>query len=236
MAKGSRPRSKSAVVLLSGGMDSATAAAVAKHQGLDLHALTIDYGQRHAIEVRCARKLAKVLGAASHRTIQVPLSAFRGSALTDASRGVPRGRSPKRMSQEIPATYVPARNTVFLALGAALAEATGAGSVYIGANAIDYSGYPDCRPEFLRAFERALARGTKRGVEGDPIRIRAPLVRKTKAQIVRLALRHGVPLEHTWSCYLGGPLACGACDSCVLRLKGFREARVTDPLPYLARP
>ncbi len=225
-----------AVVLLSGGMDSATAAAVAKRDGLDLLALTADYGQLHAREVESARAVAKALGAREHVEVRLPLDAFAGSSLTDRRAKVPRGRSARSIGRGIPSTYVPARNTVLLAVAASFAEARGARAVYMGANAIDYSGYPDCRPEYLRALEKAIALGTRAGVEGDPIRLRAPLIRKTKAQIVRLALRLGVPLELTWSCYLGGPVACGECDSCLLRLKGFREARATDPVVYARGP
>lgn len=225
-----------AVVLLSGGLDSATAAALAKRDGFDLIALSVIYGQRHLRELASAKAVARALGVREHRVVQAPLEQFRGSALTDRRIRVPRGRLPAQMGKGIPPTYVPARNTVLLALAGALAEARGARAIYIGANAIDYSGYPDCRPEFLRAFERALARGTKTGVEGRPIRVRAPLIRMSKAQIVRKALRLHVPLELTWSCYLGGAVACGTCDSCLLRLKGFREARATDPIAYASRP
>jgi len=225
-----------AVVLLSGGLDSATAAACAKRDGFDVLALTVVYGQRHARELTSARAVARALGAREHKVVEAPLDRFGGSALTDPRIKVPRGRNTSSMSRSIPATYVPARNTVFLALAAAYAEARGARAIYIGANAIDYSGYPDCRPEFLRAFERALARGTKTGVEGRPIRIKAPLLRKDKASIVRLAARLKVPIQRTWSCYLGGRVACGTCDSCLLRLKGFREAGKTDPVVYAARP
>jgi len=224
-----------AVVLLSGGLDSSTAAAAAKRDGFAILALTVSYGQRHLREIASAKRVARALGAREHRVIHVPLERFGGSALTDASIKVPVGRASKAIGKGIPVTYVPARNTVFLALAASYAEARGASAIYIGANAIDYSGYPDCRPEYLRAFERALAKGTKAGVEGRPIRIRAPLLRKSKAQIVRLALRLQVPLELTWSCYLGGPVACGRCDSCILRLKGFRDAGARDPVKYARR-
>ncbi len=231
MGRSKRPL---AVVLLSGGLDSATAAACAKRDGFDVLALSVVYGQRHARELQSARAVARALRAREHKILEAPLAAFGGSALTDRRLKVPRARSVKQIGRGIPVTYVPARNTVLLALAAAFAEARGARAIYIGANAIDYSGYPDCRPEFLRAFERALARGTKTGVEGRPIRIRAPLISKSKAQIVRLALRLNVPIELTWSCYLGGALACGTCDSCLLRLKGFREAGTTDPIAYAA--
>jgi 7-cyano-7-deazaguanine synthase len=217
-------------------MDSATAAAVARRDGLGLLALTADYGQLHAREVESARAVARALRVREHKEVRLPLDAFAGSSLTGGRQKVPRGRSPRAMGRAIPSTYVPARNTVLLAVAASYAESRGARAVYMGANAIDYSGYPDCRPQYLRALERAIALGTRAGTEGHPIRLRAPLIRKTKAQIVRLALRLGVPLELTWSCYLGGPVACGECDSCLLRLKGFREARATDPILYARGP
>lgn len=232
MAKASKPR---AVVLLSGGLDSSTAAVCAKRDGFDVVALTVVYGQRHERELDSALDVADAIGVLEHLVLKVPLDAIGASALTDRNIKVPRGRRTSQMAKGIPVTYVPARNTVLLSLAASLAEARGASAIYIGANAIDYSGYPDCRPEYLRAFERALARGTKAGVEGRPIRIRAPLLRKTKADIVRLAFRLKVPIELTWSCYLGESVACGTCDSCLLRLKGFREAGKTDPVPYRER-
>ncbi len=225
-----------AVVLLSGGLDSATAAACAKRDGYEVRALTVVYGQRHIREVESARQVARALHAAEHLVVQAPLDQFAGSALTDRRVKVPHGRSARSIGRGVPVTYVPARNTVLLALAASFAEARGARAIYIGANAIDYSGYPDCRPAFLRAFERALARGTKTGIEGRPLVIRAPLIHMTKADIVRLAVRLKVPVESTWSCYLGGQVACGRCDSCLLRLKGFREAGLTDPVPYKAGP
>ena len=206
MASRSRPL---AVVLLSGGLDSATAAACARRDGYDVIALSVVYGQRHERELDSALDVADALKVREHLVLKVPLDAFGASALTDRRIKVPRGRPLSKMSTGIPVTYVPARNSVLLALAASLAESRGASAIYIGANAIDYSGYPDCRPEYLKAFERALARGTKTGIEGNPIRIRAPLIRKSKADIVRLALRLRVPIERTWSCYLGGAVACG---------------------------
>jgi len=229
-------RKPQAVVLLSGGLDSATAGACAKRDGFALLALTVAYGQRHLREVESARRVARALRVREHLVVRAPLDHFAASALTDPAIKVPRGRSARAIGRGIPVTYVPARNTVLLALAAAFAEARGARAVYIGATAVDYSGYPDCRPAFLKAFERALALGTKAGVEGRPIRIKAPLVSKTKADIVRLAVRLRVPLALTWSCYLGAPLACGRCDSCLLRLKGFREAGLTDPVVYRRGP
>jgi 7-cyano-7-deazaguanine synthase len=225
--------SRRAVVLLSGGLDSSTCLAVARAAGYEAHCLSVDYGQRHRGELARARRIASALGAADHRVVRVDLSAFGGSALTDAAIAVPKGRSAARMAQDIPVTYVPARNTVLLALSLAFAETLGAEDVYVGVNAIDYSGYPDCRPAFLRAFERVARVGTKAGVSGRPLRIRAPLLRLTKAGIIKLGVSLGVPYRLTQSCY--DPVrgrACGKCDACILRRKGFEEAGVPDPTPY----
>jgi 7-cyano-7-deazaguanine synthase len=225
-----------AVVLLSGGLDSSTCLAVARAEGLDVHALSVDYGQRHRGELARARRLARILGAKDHRVVRVDLSTFGGSALTDRAIAVPKGRAPARMTRDIPVTYVPARNTVMLALALAHAETIGAEQVFVGVNALDYSGYPDCRPAFLRAFERLARVATKAGVSGRPLRIRAPLLRLTKAQIVKLGTRLGVPFAMTQSCY--DPIrgrACGRCDACVLRRRGFAEAGIPDPTPYSAR-
>jgi len=222
-----------AVVLLSGGVDSTTCLAVARAEGLEAHCLSVDYGQRHRGELGRARRLARALGAAGHKVVKVDLSAFGGSALTDGAIAVPKGRSPARMARDIPVTYVPARNTVFLALALAHAETIGAEDVYVGVNAIDYSGYPDCRPAFLRAFERLASVATKAGVSGRPLRIRAPLLRLSKAAIIKLGASLGVPYRLTQSCY--DPIrgrACGRCDACVLRRKGFAEAGVPDPTQY----
>ena len=230
-------RSPRAVILLSGGLDSSTCLAIARAKGRECHALSFDYGQRHRGELTRARRVAEAMGAASHRVVKLDLAAFGGSALTDASIAVPKGRSLARMAKEIPVTYVPARNLVLLSVATALAETLGAREVYIGANAIDYSGYPDCRPPFLRAFERVARAGTKAGVEGRPLAIRAPLLRLTKAAIIRLGTRLGVPYGMTQSCYdpVGGR-ACGRCDACVLRRRGFEEAGVPDPTRYVRRP
>jgi 7-cyano-7-deazaguanine synthase len=222
-----------AVVLLSGGVDSSTCLAVARAEGFEAHALSVDYGQRHRDELRRARRVAGALGAAGHEIVRVDLSAFGGSALTDRAIAVPKGRSERRMARDIPVTYVPARNTVLLALALARAETLGAQDVFVGVNAIDYSGYPDCRPAFLRSFERLARVATKAGVEGRPLRIHAPLIRLTKADIVRLGTRLGVPYRMTTSCY--DPIrgrACGRCDACILRRKGFAEAGVPDPTLY----
>ncbi|GAO05517.1 7-cyano-7-deazaguanine synthase QueC [Anaeromyxobacter sp. PSR-1] len=222
-----------AVVLLSGGLDSSTCLAVARAEGLEAHCLSVDYGQRHKGELARARRIARALGAAGHRVVKVDLSAFGGSALTDAGIAVPKGRSEARMARDIPVTYVPARNTVMLSLALAHAEVIGAEQIFVGVNAIDYSGYPDCRPAFLRAFERLAKVATRAGVEGHPLRIRAPLLRLSKAGIVRLGTKLGVPYRMTLSCY--DPIrgrACGRCDACRLRRKGFAEAGVQDPTQY----
>ena len=222
-----------AVVLLSGGLDSSTCLAVARSEGLEAHCLSVDYGQRHKGELAAARAVARALGAADHRVVKVDLSAFGGSALTDGAIAVPKGRSARAMSRDIPVTYVPARNTVLLALALAQAEVAGAEQIFVGVNAIDYSGYPDCRPEFLRAFEKVARLATKAGVGGRPLALRAPLLRLSKAGIVALGTRLGVPYHLTLTCYdpVGGR-ACGRCDACQLRRKGFAEAGVPDPTRY----
>jgi 7-cyano-7-deazaguanine synthase len=230
------PKRRRAVVLLSGGLDSSTVLAVARRDGYEAHCLSVDYGQRHRGELSRARRIARALGAADHRVVRVGLSTFGGSALTDRRIDVPKGRSPARMGRDIPVTYVPARNTVMLALALAHAETLGAEDVFVGVNALDYSGYPDCRPAFLRAFERLARVATKAGVEGRPLRVHAPLLRLTKAGIVRLGTRLGVPYRMTQSCY--DPVrgrACGRCDACLLRRKGFAEAGLPDPTLYVKR-
>ncbi len=226
---------KKAVVLLSGGLDSATCLAVARSEGFACHTLAFAYGQRHDVEVEAARRVAEALGALEHKVIRLDLRAFGGSALTD-DIDVPRPGSTEEIGRDIPVTYVPARNTIFLSFGLAWAEVLGARDIYIGANALDYSGYPDCRPEFLEAFERVANLGTRAGVEGDRFRIHAPLLSLTKAEIIRLGTRLGVDYGLTHSCYDPDPrgLACGRCDSCLLRRKGFAEAGVPDPTRYQA--
>ncbi|HEV8594741.1 MAG TPA: 7-cyano-7-deazaguanine synthase QueC [Thermoplasmata archaeon] len=220
-----------AVVLLSGGLDSTTALAIAASKGREIYALTVDYGQRHRKEIDAAKKVGKHFHVKEHKVLAVDLGSIRGSALTDRSVAVPRGRDPMAMAEGIPATYVPARNTILLGLALAYAESVDAGEVYIAANAIDYSGYPDCRPEFYEAFREVARLGTKRGVEGRPIEIHTPLIRMTKEDIVRTGARLGVPFALTWSCYFGRAKACGVCDSCQLRGKGFRAAGIEDPVP-----
>jgi 7-cyano-7-deazaguanine synthase len=222
----SRPRATGSVVLLSGGMDSATCLALASRESPPVHALTVLYGQRHSREVGSARKLARHFAAARHTVLEIPIGPFLDSSLTRKKRRLPLGGS---SADPIPSTYVPARNTILLAIALAYAESHSLGSIWIGVNAVDYSGYPDCRPEFLRAFEQVAARGTRVGVSGGRIRIRAPLLRKSKASIVRLGTRVGVPWELTWSCYSGGRTPCGRCDACRLRALGFREAGSVDP-------
>ncbi len=216
-----------AVVLLSGGLDSTTALYAARREGDRPICLSIHYGQLHERELESAKRIASALRL-EHWMIPLSLP-WGGSALTDPQISVPKGRNESEISKEIPATYVPARNSIFLSLAASLAETQGAEAIYFGANALDYSGYPDCRPEFIEAFEAMIARGTKVGAL-RPLRIVAPLLRLSKAEIVCLGAQLGVPFEMTWSCYEGGEFPCGGCDSCVLRAKGFREAGMEDPL------
>ena len=225
-----------AVVLLSGGVDSTTVLAIAKADGFDPYALSFDYGQRHSAELSASRRIAGRLGVSEHVVAKIDLRMFGGSALT-SSIAVPKGRSLAEMSQGIPVTYVPARNTVFLSFALAWAEVLGAADIFIGVNALDYSGYPDCRPEFLYAFERMANLATKAGVEGQRFNVRAPLVSLTKAGIIRRGTELGVDYGMTCSCYDPKPSgACGACDSCLLRAKGFAEAGVSDPTQYAGPP
>lgn len=220
-----------AVVLLSGGLDSMVTAALAKERGFAVHALSVDYGQRHRLELESARRIAERLGLARHTEIALDMRAFGGSALTDAI-DVPKGG----VGDDIPVTYVPARNLVFLALTTACAEAAGARDVFIGVNALDYSGYPDCRPEFIASFAETARLGTKAGVEGAPFTIHAPLQHMTKADIARECARLGLDPAWSWSCYDPAPdgSACGLCDSCRLRKKGFAEAGIVDSTRYNA--
>jgi 7-cyano-7-deazaguanine synthase len=223
---------KHAVVLLSGGIDSATALAIAKDEGYETYALSFDYGQRHKLEIEAAHQIANSLGAREHRVVKIDSSLFAGSALTDDIE-VPKNQSD--IGARIPVTYVPARNTIFLAHALAWAETIPAAHIFIGANAIDYSGYPDCRPEFIALFEMIANTGTKAAAEGTMrFQIHAPLIKLSKAQIVQKAVDLGVDLSLTRSCYDPSPdgRACGKCDSCQLRLKGFSEAGVTDPIAY----
>ncbi|MGZ5003406.1 MAG: 7-cyano-7-deazaguanine synthase QueC [Chthoniobacterales bacterium] len=224
---------KRVVVLLSGGLDSATTLAIAIAEGYEAYALSFDYGQRHQIETEAARRVANSLGSKEHRVAKIDPSVFGGSALTD-NIDVPKRRSEREIAQGIPVTYVPARNTIFLAYALAWAEVIPANDIFIGVNAIDYSGYPDCRPEFIEAFESLANVGTKAGVEGRHFQIHTPLIKLSKADIIHKAVELGVDLSLTHSCYDPSPegFPCGECDSCLLRLKGFREAGVKDPIRY----
>lgn len=221
-----------AVVLLSGGLDSTTTMAYAISKGYEVVPLTISYGQRHARELRSAKAVAEHYKVKQHVMTDLDLSFLTTSALTSKAVDVPQRASVEDISEEIPVTYVPARNIIMLSIAAGLCETIGGEAIFIGANAVDYSGYPDCRPEFLEAFQHVLRVGTKAGVEGRPIRVEAPILKMSKGEIVALAKKLDAPLHLTWSCYRGGEEACGHCDSCILRLKGFREAGLEDPVPY----
>lgn len=230
---------KKAVVLLSGGLDSATTAAIARSEGYELHALSVDYGQRHRFELESAARVAVMLGIADHRTVAVGIGTLGGSALTD-DIAVPQGRSEDEMAGGIPITYVPARNTVFLSLALGYAEVIGAADLWIGVNAVDYSGYPDCRPEFIAAFEQLANLATKAGVEStaagdaDRFQLHTPLINLTKAEIIRRGTDLGVDYALTHTCYSPNQagVSCGQCDACLLRLKGFSEAGLVDPIAY----
>jgi 7-cyano-7-deazaguanine synthase len=225
---------KKAVVLLSGGLDSTTVLAIAKAAGFAIYAVSFRYGQRHAIELESARRVAEFAGVEKHLIVDIDLRAIGGSALTDEIE-VPKDRSNEAMASAIPVTYVPARNTVFLSFALAWAETLNAADIFIGVNALDYSGYPDCRPEYIEAYERMANLATKAGVEGTMrLKIHTPLIAMTKAGIIQTGLSLGVDYSLTHSCYDPAPqgLACGKCDSCLLRLKGFVEAGAGDPLPY----
>lgn len=220
-----------AVVLVSGGLDSATTLAIARQRHFDCFALSVDYGQRHRIELECAARISAALGARQHKVVKLDLTTFGGSALTDQSIAVPTANS----SGGIPSTYVPARNTIMLSLALAWAEVLGSGDIFIGANAVDYSGYPDCRPEYLQAFEAMANLATKAGVEGERLHIHAPLVDFSKGKIIKAGFDLGVDFSQTVSCYQPNDkgLACGQCDSCNIRRKGFEDADITDPTAYV---
>ena len=227
---------RSAVVLLSGGLDSSTALAIAVEQGFAPYAISFRYGQRHSRELAAAQAVGRHFGVRDNKVIDIDLRAFGGSALTSDEIAVPHERSTDDMGHGVPVTYVPGRNLIFLSLATAYAEVIGADDIFLGINALDYSGYPDCRPEFLEAFQRTANLATKAGTEdGRTLQYHAPLITLSKAEIVREGTRLGVPWELTWSCYEGGEVACGTCDSCQLRLKGFAEAGLTNPLPYRQR-
>lgn len=226
------PTGKRAVILASGGLDSTVTAAIAKQEGCELFFLTMIYGQRHVVEVERARQVAASLGVTNHLVMNLDLRAIGGSALT-GSAAVPKDRAGKERGQGIPITYVPGRNLIFLSIAAAHAEVVGASLIYFGANVLDYSGYPDCRPEFIRAFEVAVKEGTKTGTEGNPLQVKVPLLTLTKAEIIRRGIDLHVPFHLTHSCYdPAGDQACGRCDSCVIRQEGFTKAGVVDPITY----
>ena len=220
---------KRAVILLSGGLDSCTTLAIAQSQGYECFALSFDYGQRHQVELNAAKKIAKSLGVTGHKTLKLDLGQIGGSALTDGAIDIPINST-----DEIPVTYVPARNTIFLSMALAWAEVLGSDNIYIGVNAVDYSGYPDCRPEFIQAFEEVAKLATKAGVEGHPFQIHTPLIKLTKAEIIMTGIQLGIDYSMTVSCYQADEqgYACGKCDSCLFRAEGFRMAKVEDPTCY----
>jgi len=224
-----------AIVLLSGGLDSSTVLALAKERGYDVVALTFDYGQKHKRELNSSRKLARHFKAKEHIIVPLSLGELLRSSLTRESMSIPENRTEKEISSGVPSTYVPSRNIIFLSIAASIAESRGAEAIFIAANSVDFSGYPDCTAEFMSAFQSTLDVGTKAGREGRGIRIEAPILTKSKGDIVREAIRLKVPMEDTWSCYKGGVKACGKCDSCLLRLRGFSEAGIRDPLEYGGR-
>ena len=216
------------VCLLSGGLDSSTVIYYAKSQNYELYALTFNYGQRHFKEIEAAKKIAEAVGAREHKILKIDLTQIGSSALTDQNMEVPTNRDIEEMSNDIPITYVPMRNTIFLAFAAAYAEVIGATTIFAGMNIVDYSGYPDCRPEYVKAMERVIHPGSK----AQNITIKTPIIRMNKREIIQLGNKLGVPYEKTWSCYKGEDKACGKCDSCILRLNGFEEAGLIDPIEY----
>lgn len=227
---------KKAVCLISGGLDSCTTVHIAKKEGYEIYAISFDYGQRHKKEIESAKNIAFSVKAKSHVIFNIDLSKFGGSSLTDENLKPDKDRSLDQIGKNIPSTYVPARNTVFLSIALAYAETINADSIFVGATATDYSGYPDCRDEYIKAFQKMANLATKKGVEGKTIEIRAPLINMTKADIIKKGLDLGAPFEKTWSCYVGDEKACGRCDSCLLRLKGFKEAGAKDPIDYNQLP
>ncbi|MEN6616722.1 MAG: 7-cyano-7-deazaguanine synthase QueC [Syntrophorhabdus sp.] len=228
------PGIKKAVVLLSGGLDSSTTMAIARDEGYVVHALSFRYGQRHKTEIEASKRVARSLGAARHIILDIDLRSFGRSALTDTI-DVPKSQDVSRIGHDIPVTYVPARNTIFLSFAVAFAEVLGSRDIFIGVNAVDYSGYPDCRPEFIAAFENVANLGTKAGAEGNTFSIHAPLIHMTKAQIIRKGMSLGVNYSLTTTCYDPSPdgKACGSCDACLLRREGFRQAGLEDPIEYM---
>jgi len=223
---------KRAVVLISGGLDSCTTAFIAKKEGYEIYALSFNYGQRHNKEIECAKKVASGVNAKKHVVFDLDLSQFGGSSLLSDSSEIPETNALEDIGKEIPSTYVPARNTVFLSIALAFAETVDADAIFIGVTAADYSGYPDCRPKYIEAFQKMANLATKKGVEGKSVEIMTPLLHMTKSMIIKKGLSLGAPFEKTWSCYKGSTKACGKCDSCQLRLKGFNEIEKHDPISY----
>jgi len=223
---------KKAVCLISGGIDSCVTAFLAKNERYSIYALTVDYGQQHIKEIKCAKKISKSIDVKDHIILNIDFRKFGGSSLTDKSIEPETNRSLNEIGKNIPSTYVPARNTVFLSIALAYAEAIDAESIFIGLTSTDYSGYPDCRPEYVKSFRKMAKLATKKGIEGKPIKIKTPLLYKSKSEIIKKGIELKVQFENTWSCYKGGNKACGRCDSCVLRLKGFKEAKAKDPIKY----
>jgi len=223
---------KKAVCLISGGLDSCVTAYIAKKEGYEIYSLSFNYGQRHKKEIQSAKNIASSVNAKQHIKFDIDLDKFGGSSLTDMSLIPDKDHSLEEIGNTIPSTYVPARNTVFLSIALAYAEAINADAIFIGATSIDYSGYPDCRSSYIKAFQKMANLATKKGVEGKLIKIKAPLLNLSKTEIIKKGLKLGTPFEKTWSCYFGGRKACGRCDSCLLRLKGFKEAQAKDPIEY----
>ena len=223
---------KKAVCLISGGLDSCVVSFIAKEKGFDIYAFSFQYGQLHKKELSCAKKIAEAVGAKNHIILDVDFNKIAGSSLLDASQDSIDNHDLKDVGRDIPSTYVPARNTVFLSLALAYAETIDADAIFLGTNAVDFSGYPDCRPKYIQAYQKMANLATKRGVEGNPIGIETPLLTQTKSEIVKTGLKLNVPFENTWSCYRGKENACGRCDSCILRLKGFKDAGIKDPISY----
>ena len=221
-----------AVCLISGGLDSCVTSFIAKKQGYEIYAISFNYGQLHKKELDCSNKIAQAVGVEDRIIIDVDFQKFGIFSLLNTSSASIQDHGLKDIGKEIPSTYVPARNTVFLSLALAYAESIDADAIFIGVNAVDYSGYPDCRPEYIQAYQKMANLATKKGVEGRSIKIEAPLLQLTKSEIIKTGLKLNAPLADTWSCYRGEELACGRCDSCILRLKGFKDAGVEDPIQY----
>ena len=218
--------------LISGGLDSCVTSFIAKEKGFEIYALSFRYGQLHKKELSCSKKIAEAVGAKKHIILDIDFNKIAGSSLLTASQDSINDHDLKDVGRDIPSTYVPARNTVFLSLALAYAETIDADAIFLGINAVDFSGYPDCRPKYIQAYQEMANLATKRGVEGNPISIETPLLTQTKSEIVKTGLKLNVPFEITWSCYRGKEHACGRCDSCVLRLKGFKDAGINDPVSY----